>query len=226
MSEPGPVVAARDGGRDRRSLVLAVEVLMRRREVIALLGHATAAPFLGSGLLHAQMPERMRHIGVLRYTGESDQTSKAGAQAFEEELARLGWKKGAAVRIEYRFGDGDAGRTAALAKELVALAPDAIVSRGTPATRALLHETRTVPIVFVMVTDPVSEGFVASLARPGGNITGFTIFEHSFAGKWLEMLKEAAPAMTRVAVMQNPDHPSWTAYLRVINEMAPSSGSR
>src|SRR5215218_10975247 len=100
---------------------------MRRREVIALVGHATAAPFLGSGLLHAQMPERMRHIGVLKFTGDSDQTSKAGAQAFEEELARLGWRKGAAVRIDYRFGDGDAGRTAALAKELVALAPDAIV---------------------------------------------------------------------------------------------------
>jgi putative tryptophan/tyrosine transport system substrate-binding protein len=199
---------------------------MRRREVIALVGHATAAPFLGSGSLHAQMPERMRHIGVLKYTGESDRTSKAGAQAFEEELARLGWRKGAAVRIDYRFGDGDAGRTAALAKELVALAPDAIVSRGTPATHALLHETRTVPIVFVSVSDPVGDRFVNSIARPGGNITGFTNLEAGVAGKWLELLKEVAPNTRRVAALFNPDVATagGTFYLRAIAEAASSFG--
>src|SRR5215203_2523026 len=199
---------------------------MRRREVIALVGHATAAPFLGSGSLHAQMPERMRNIGVLKYTGESDQTSKAGAQAFEEELARLGWKKGAAVRIDYRFGDGDAGRTAALAKELVALAPDAIVSRGTPATHTLLHETRTVPIVFVSVSDPVGDRFVNSIARPGGNITGFTNLEAGVAGKWLELLKEVAPNTRRVAALFNPDVATagGTFYLRAIADAASSFG--
>jgi putative ABC transport system substrate-binding protein len=110
------------------------------------------------------------------------------------------------------------------AAALVALNPEVIMSTGAPALAALHGQTRTIPIVFVFVTDPVRDGFVASLANPGGNITGFTIFEHSFAGKWLEMLKEAAPTITRVAVMQNPDHPAWTTYLRAIDTVAPALG--
>src|SRR6185312_11499238 len=104
------------------------------------------------------------------------------------------------------------------------LKPDVIVTTGAPILAPLHRQTKTIPIVFTLVTDPVADGFVASLARPGGNVTGFTIFEHSFAGKWLEMLKEAVPAMTRVAVMQNPDHPAWNAYLRAVGAVA--SGMR
>ena len=111
-----------------------------------------------------------------------------------------------------------------MAAELAALGPDVIVTGTAPVLAAAHGRTKTIPIVFMQVTDPVSDGFVASLARPGGNVTGFTIFEHSFAGKWVEMLKEVVPTMTRVAVMQNPDHPAWNAYVRAIREVAPGMG--
>jgi putative tryptophan/tyrosine transport system substrate-binding protein len=200
---------------------------MRRREFVVSLG--VAAPlFVGPRVARAQQAQvhRMRRLGVLKYTSESDQTSKAGAETFEAELARLGWRRGASVRFDYRFGDGDASRTAAFAKELVGLAPDAIVSRGTPATRALLQETRTLPIVFVSVSDPVGDRFVDSIARPGGNVTGFTNLEAAVAGKWLELLKEVAPDTRRVAALFNPDVATagGTFYLRAITDAAPSFG--
>jgi putative ABC transport system substrate-binding protein len=112
----------------------------------------------------------------------------------------------------------------AAAVETISLSPDVVVTTGAPILAALQSETKTIPLVFTFVTDPVSDGFVVSLTRPGGNITGFTIFDHSFAGKWLEMLKEVVPSMSRVAVMQNPDHPAWTAYLRAIGTIAPRIG--
>jgi putative tryptophan/tyrosine transport system substrate-binding protein len=196
---------------------------MRRREVIAGLAGAAGWPLAAQ----AQQPfRRMRHIGVLKYTAESDQASRAGAVAFEEELAKLGWLKGTDFLMDYRFGDGDAERTTALAKELVALAPDIVVSRGTPATRALLRETRALPIVFVSVSDPVGDRFVNSIARPGGNVTGFTNLEAAMAGKWLELLKEVAPGIKRVAALFNPDVATagGTFYLRAVADAAPSFG--
>jgi ABC-type uncharacterized transport system substrate-binding protein len=153
-----------------------------------------------------------------------DPESQARVRAFRDALRELGWNEGRNLRIVYNWAVRDPDQIRTDAARLVGLYPDVIVTTGSPPLAAMHRLTHTTPIVFVMVTDPVREGFVASLARPGGNITGFTIFEHSFAGKWLEMLKEAAPALTRVAVMQNPDHPAWTAYLRVINEVAPKLG--
>ena len=138
----------------------------------------------------------------------------------------LGWVDGRNVRIEVRWiaASFRAEDLRAAAAELAALNPDVIVTTGAPILGALHRQTKTIPIVFTLVTDPVGDGFVANLARPGGNITGFTIFEHSFAGKWLEMLKEVVPSMTRVAVMQNPDHPAWNAYLRAIGAIASGMG--
>jgi len=139
----------------------------------------------------------------------------------------LGWKK-TEFQIDFRFGEGDLSRTAALARELVTLAPDVIVVRSTPATRVLLQETRTVPLVFVSVSDPVGDGFVQSIARPGGNITGFTNLEAAIGGKWLELIKEVAPKTERVAVLFNPDVAAagGTFYLRAISDAASSVGLR
>jgi putative tryptophan/tyrosine transport system substrate-binding protein len=145
------------------------------------------------------------------------------ATTFAGTLRELGWTNGQNVRIENRF-DTSVRITSAAAAELIALKPDVIVTTGAPVLAALHGLTKTIPIVFTLVTDPVNDGFVASLARPGGNVTGFTIFEHSFAGKWLEMIKEVVPTMKHVAVMQNPDHPAWNAYLRAIGAVAPGLG--
>ncbi|MFZ1094480.1 MAG: ABC transporter substrate-binding protein, partial [Xanthobacteraceae bacterium] len=128
------------------------------------------------------------------------------------------------IHIEYRWEILDADRIRSDAADLVALNLEVIVTTGAPSLAALLQITRSIPIVFTFVTDPVKDGFVASLSHPGGNVTGFTIFEHTIAGKWLEMLKEAAPNVTRVAVMQNPEHPAWTAYLNAIGTLAPAVG--
>jgi len=138
-------------------------------------------------------------------------------------LRELGWIDGRNVRLEYR-SSMNAEQNRAVVAEIAALSPSVILTGTAPVLAAAHRQTKTVPIVFIQVTDPVSDGFVESLARPGGNVTGFTIFEHSFAGKWLEMLKEVVPAMTRVAVMQNPDHPAWNAYLNAIREVASRMG--
>jgi putative ABC transport system substrate-binding protein len=194
---------------------------VRRREILGLLVGSTAAWPLSA---RAQQPSQVRRIGRFYFTNETDSVAKIGTAAFVQELGRLGWQEGSHFRIDERFGAGDPGRTAALAKELVALAPHVIVSRGTPATRQLLQETRTIPIVFVSVSDPVGDRFVGSIARPGGNVTGFTNLEAGMGGKWLELLKEVAPGIKRVATLFNPE--SATAggafYLRAIKNAAPS----
>jgi putative ABC transport system substrate-binding protein len=195
---------------------------VRRREFITLLGSgAVAWPFVAS----AQQDGRIRHVVVWIGGSGDDPTSQQRGATFRDAMRGLGWTEGRNVKIDVRFPTTNAAEeTRAAAAELAALNPDVIVTTGAPILGALQRVTKTVPIVFTLVTDPVTDGFVASLARPGGNITGFTIFEHSFAGKWLEMLKEVVPGITRVAVLQNPDHPAWNAYLRVVGAVA--SGMR
>jgi putative ABC transport system substrate-binding protein len=153
----------------------------------------------------AQQPERMRRVGVLMGWSDIDPEHRARLSAFEQGLAKLGWMDGQNIRIDVRWTLGDVERARFFAKELVELRPDVILASTTPATAALQRETRTIPIVFALVSDPVGSGFVATLARPGGNITGFTNIEAAMGGKWLELLKEAAPRLKRVAIMFNPD---------------------
>jgi putative tryptophan/tyrosine transport system substrate-binding protein len=199
-------------------------IFMRRREFIAAVGGSLAGAAAWPRSPAAQ-GGRIRHVVVWIGGSAGDPTSQQRAQIFRETMSALGWVDGRNVRIEARFPITNAPEeTRAAAAALVALNPDAIVTTGAPILGALHRLTKTIPIVFTLVTDPVSDGFVASLARPGGNITGFTIFDHSFAGKWLEMLKEVAPGMTRVAAMQNPDHPAWNAYLRAIGTIAAGMG--
>jgi putative ABC transport system substrate-binding protein len=195
---------------------------VRRRDLLTLLGGAVAARPVTA---RAQQDRRIRHVVVWIGGGSNDATSQLRSVTFRDTLRGHGWIDGRNIKIDVRFPiTNTAEETLAAAVELAALNPDVIVTTGAPILGALHRMTKTVPIVFTLVTDPVSDGFVASLARPGGNITGFTIFEHSFAGKWLEMLKEVVPSMTRVAVMQNPDHPAWNAYLRAIGAVAAGMG--
>jgi putative tryptophan/tyrosine transport system substrate-binding protein len=173
---------------------------MRRRQFIAGLGSAAAWP----AVARAQQRDRMRRIGVLLAYDENDPGGKANLAAFTQGLGGLGWTEGRNLRIDVRWAPGsDRMRTSA--KELVDLQPDVILANSTPVTAALRRETRTIPIVFVIVSDPVGTGFVASLPRPGGNITGFSHAEASLGGKWLELLWEIAPEVKRVASMFNPD---------------------
>ena len=175
---------------------------MRRREFISLLGGAAAAWPLAA---RAQQGERMRRIGVLtaRSRGRSG-VSGPGSRAFQQGLAQSGWTLGRNVRHRHPLGHGDAADIRRHAAELVALAPDVILAHGAVTVGPLLQATRTVPIVFPTASDPVGAGFVDSLARPGGNATGFMIFEYGMAGKWLELLKEIAPSVTRAAVLRDP----------------------
>jgi putative tryptophan/tyrosine transport system substrate-binding protein len=194
---------------------------MRRRDFITLIGGAMAAwPLLG----RAQQPDRMRQVGVLMGTSESDPNQSALISAFTRSLADLGWKEGANIRIERRWADGDLARLRTQATELARIAPDALFAQGTPGTTALRQAAPTTPLVFVMITDPVSSGLVSSLAYPGGNITGFTNYEFSMGGKWRELLKEIAPGTTRVAVIFNPDNPALPGQLRSIEAAGPSLG--
>jgi putative tryptophan/tyrosine transport system substrate-binding protein len=171
-----------------------------RREFITLLGGAAAAWPLG---VSAQQ-DGMRRIGVLVPFPESEPVAQARVAAFREGLQKLGWTEGRNIRIDTRWAALDAEAMQRFAKELVGLQPDLILSQSTPNTAALLQQTRTIPIVFVQVTDPVGSGFVASISRPGGNVTGFTTTEQTMAGKWLELLKEIAPRVNRVALLFNP----------------------
>jgi putative ABC transport system substrate-binding protein len=174
---------------------------MRRREFISLLGGAlTAWPFAAQ----AQQRERMRRIGVLIGFAESDPAVQSWLGAFRGTLAKLGWTEGSNLRIEVRWAGDDPDRMKTFAKELVDLRPDAILSVTTPVTGALIRETQTIPIVIVTVADPISSGFVANLGRPGGNLTGFALYEPSMGGKWLELVKQIAPGVTRVALLFNP----------------------
>jgi putative tryptophan/tyrosine transport system substrate-binding protein len=174
---------------------------MRRREFITLIGSAAATWPLAA---RAQQPDRMRLIGVLMAFSENDPAAQSQVAAFRGALTKLGWSEGSNLRIELRWGAGDADRMKTFAKELIDLRPDAIVGQTTPATRALARETRTIPIVFWFVSDPVGSGFGASLAHPGGNITGFAAYDPAVGGKWLGLLKEIAPRTVRVALLFNP----------------------
>ena len=195
---------------------------IRRREFMTLLGGAAAAWPMAA---RAQQAERVRRVMVWIGGSSNDTSSQQRDVTFRDTMRGLGWIDGRNIKIEVRFPTTNTvDENRAAAAEFVALNPDAIVTTGAPILGALHRVTKTVPIVFTLVTDPVSDGFVASLARPGGNITGFTIFEHAFAGKWLEMLKEVVPGIIRVAVLQNPDHPAWNSYLRAIGAVASGMG--
>jgi putative ABC transport system substrate-binding protein len=175
---------------------------MKRRTFISLLGGAAAAWPLAA---RAQQPERMRRIGVLMGFDENDPEAKGWLSGFMQGLAELGWSEGRNVRMDVRWAAGNPDRMRTFAKELVDLQCDVILSQTTPVTAALHRETQTIPIIFVMVADPVGAGFVASVARPGANLTGFMVWEPSMPGKWLELLTEIAPTVRRVAIMFNPN---------------------
>jgi len=193
---------------------------MKRRDFIAFLGAGAAAWPLA---VRAQQPERMRHIGVLVGLAADDPESQARSAAFAQGLAQLGWAEGRNVQIDTRWANADNIR--GHAAELVALAPDVILAAtGTLTVAPLLQATRTVPIVFVLVVDPVGAGFVASLAKPGGNATGFTIFEYGMSGKWLELLKEIVPGVTRAAVLRDPAIASGIGQFAAVQAVAPSLG--
>jgi putative tryptophan/tyrosine transport system substrate-binding protein len=194
---------------------------MRRREFITLLGGAAVAwPFAA----RAQQGERMRRIGIVTVFSESDPEGQSRLRVLVQRLGELGWTEGRNLHIDYRWGAAERGRVRALAQELIALQPDMIVAGGGPAAFATWQATRSVPVVFVQVVDPVALGIVASLARPGGNLTGFTHFESAIVGKWLEALKEIAPGMSRAAVVFDSDNPASAVYLRAIETVLPSFG--
>jgi putative tryptophan/tyrosine transport system substrate-binding protein len=194
---------------------------MRRRNFIAGLASTTAA---WSVVARAQQPERVRRIGFLSSIAESDPENQTWIREWTQRLQELGWTSGRNVRIDFRFGGADVMRISMLATELVEGHPDVIIAVGLLAAAALRQQSLSIPIVFTQVADPVSAGFVTNLARPEGNITGFTNFEFSVGGKWLQFLKECAPAISRIAVVFHPDNPSWAAYLRTIETAAPSFG--
>jgi len=192
---------------------------MNRREFITLLGGAAVAWPLAA---RAQQGERMRHIGVLTAGAADDPVLQERNAAFLQALQQLGWTVGRNLRIDYRWPGGDAERVRKYASELVALAPDVILASGTANVGPLLQATRTVPIVFPIVGDPVGAGFVDSLARPGGNATGFMSFEYGLSGKWLELLKQIAPHVTQAAVLRDAATTSGPAQFGVIQAVAPS----
>src|SRR5437660_6555583 len=175
---------------------------LKRRKFIALLGGAAAAWPLAA---RAQQPDRVRRIAVLMGYPENDSEAQAIVAASREALQKLGWTEGRNIRIDTRWATpADAESMQRFAKELVALQPDLILSNTTPTTAALLQQTRSVPIVFAMIADPVGSGFVTSFAQPGGNVTGFVVTEGSLGGKWVDLLKEIAPRVTRLAMLFNP----------------------
>ena len=196
-------------------------VTIGRRELLAALGGAAAAWPLAT---RAQQGERVRRIGVLMNLAADDPETLARLAAFHQGLQEAGWVVGRNLRIDYRWGAGDSERTRKFAAELVALAPDVILTTGAVALGPLQQVSRTVPIVFVNVTDPVGGGFVASLGRPGGNATGFTSIEYGMSGKWLELLKEIAPRVTRAAIIRDPTFASGIGQLGAIQSVAPSFG--
>jgi len=195
-------------------------IRIHRREFITLLGGAAAWPLAA----RAQQADRVRRIGVLANSAADDPLGQARHGAFLQGLQQAGWTIGRNVQIETRWAAGDADRLRTNAAELVALKPDVILATGNAGAAPLLHATRTVPIVFVIVPDPVGAGFVDSLARPGGNATGFTSFEYGLSAKWLELLKEIAPSLNRAGVLRDPALASGPAQFAAIQSMAPSLG--
>ena len=197
-------------------------VTLGRRELLVALGGAVAAWPLAA---RAQQAERIRRIGVLMAVAESDADVRSGVALFQQSLQEFGWKDGRNIRIDYRWGDADADRIQALAKELVGLQPDVLVAHSTPSAKGLLQATRSVPIVFLTVTDPLGQGLVASLSHPGGNITGFSVFEFSLGTKWVEVLKQIAPGTRRVTAIFNPETaPYYGMYLRSIEAATSAIG--
>lgn len=197
---------------------------MRRRRLLALVGGAVAWPLAA----HAQQPDlMMRRLGALIGFAEGDPRTQAMVSAFTRALEQLGWAVGKNIHIDYRFAAGDAALVKKYAADLVALAPEALLASTPPAVAALRQQTKTIPIVFVLVVDPVGLGFVQSLARPGGNVTGFSSYDPTLMGKWLELLREIAPRTTNVAVIFNPDT---TTNARLLNQAveaaAPQLGMR
>jgi putative ABC transport system substrate-binding protein len=196
--------------------------MMKRREFITLLGGAAVCPLAARA---QQQSQRIRRVGVLMAVAESDADVRAGVAIFQQSLQELGWSDGRNIRIDYRWGDADADRIQALAKELVGLQPDVLVAHSTPSAKSLLQATRSTPIVFLTVTDPLGQGLVASLSRPGANITGFSVFEFSLGTKWVEVLKQIAPGTRRVTAMFNPETaPYYGMYLRSIEAATSAIG--
>jgi putative ABC transport system substrate-binding protein len=194
---------------------------MRRREFVTLLGSvATGWPLIA----RAQQGERVRLVCILEGISADTPGAKARYAAFLEGLQQLGWTPGRSVRIEVRWGEGDEDAIRKYAAELVALAPDVLVAGGGTTLEVMLKVTHTIPIVFVIVPDPVGSGFVESLSRPGGNATGFVMFEYNLCGKWLELLKEIAPNVTHAAVLRDPTFVAGIGQFAVIQSVAPSVG--
>jgi len=193
---------------------------IRRRECILTLGSAAIWPLAA----RAQQPGRMRRIGVLLNIAADDPESQVRLAAFAQGLHSVGWIIGQNVRVDYRWGGGSVDAMRKYAEELVALAPDVILAQSTAAVAPLLQSTHTVPIVFTVVADPVGAGYVQSLAHPGSNATGFTGFEYAFAGKWLELLKEIAPSVTRVAVLREAGSVTGPAQFGALQAVAPTLG--
>jgi putative tryptophan/tyrosine transport system substrate-binding protein len=191
---------------------------MRRREFIALIGGVATWPLA----VRAQPRVRMRRIGVLMNLDAGDQEGQSRIAGFLQGLQERGWAVGGNVRIDFRWGGNDAALYRKGAEELIALGPDIVVASGTVALGAVHSQTRTVPIVFVNVVDPVGGGFVVSLGHPGGNSTGFTVFEYSIAGKWLELLKQIEPNLRYAAVLRDPNNPTASGQFGVIQALAPS----
>jgi putative tryptophan/tyrosine transport system substrate-binding protein len=195
---------------------------VRRRNFLGGLGSTAVWPLAS----RAQQDVRVRRIGFLSGVAEPDLEVQSWLKEFLQRLEELGWMNGRNVRIDTRFGDADAARLTMLAVELVELGPDVIIASGGPADIAVRQYTFSLPIIFASVADPVSAGFVTNLARPEGNITGFTNFEFSVGGKWLQLLKECAPGTDRIAVVFDPANPIWAGYLRTSEAAAPSFGLR
>jgi putative tryptophan/tyrosine transport system substrate-binding protein len=195
---------------------------MRRRQFITLVGGASAVWPL---VARAQQPERLRRVGALIGFSENDAFTRRTVSVFAQALERFGWVEGKNIRVDYRFAAGDPTLFKTYAAELVGLMPEVILAGASPAVAALREQTRTIPIVFVLVADPVGLGFVQSYARPGGSITGFSAFDAPMMGKWLQLLKEVAPGVTRVTVIFNPDTaPFAPLFTRAIEAAAPSLG--
>jgi putative ABC transport system substrate-binding protein len=194
---------------------------VRRREFITLIGGAaTGWPFVA----RAQQLQRVRRVGVLMPLVMDDPNAQASIAAFLQALQQLGWTEGRNIRVDARHFGGDSARAEKLAKELIELNPDVLLARGSLAATTLRQFTLSIPIIFVYVPDPVAAGFITNFAHPSGNITGFTNFEFSIGEKWLHLLKECVPLLSRVAVLFDPGNPAWTAYMRAIEAAAPTVG--
>src|SRR5580700_403247 len=196
---------------------------MRRREFLPLLGGMMLSWQIAA---QAQQSGRVTRIGVLMGIGENDPEAKPRVEALQNGLKELGWAEGQNIHLDYRWTEGDPARTQLLAKEIVDLKPDIIVVHSTPAVKALRQLTSTTPMVFVLIADPIGSGFVTNLAHPGGNVTGFMNVDAPMAGKWLELIKEIAPKVTRVALVYNPRTSPYQSYLRSFDESAKKLGEQ